>query len=148
MNIRKAALTDADAIFELGRSVSEFAVNNETVNFWPKELLAHAIQSDDVLILVAEDEAVIGFIIVNHNHGLKKALIENIYVLPDRRGQGVGAKLMKQMLELLPEMGCQYVVTLVPPNAQDAINLYRHSGFSEGETFVWFDKAIDNGFKK
>lgn len=148
MNVRRATPADIDAIYELGKAVEEFAVNDETANFWPRDLLAHAVQSDDALILVAEDEAIVGFLIVNYNGALKKALIENIYVQPDKRGQNVSDQLLEQMFRLLPEMGCEYIATLVPPDAQGAIDLYKRSGFSQGETFIWLDKILDNEFKK
>lgn len=149
MNIRKAQPTDVEAILALGENVSEFSVNAETVTFWPKDLLARAVQSDDVLLLVAEDEDVIvGFLIINYNHGLKKALIENIYVQPDMRGQSIGDQLLQKMFELLPEMDCEYVATLVPLDASSAINLYERSGFDRGESFLWLDKSLSNSFKK
>jgi len=148
MNIRKASSQDIDAIYALGKTVDEFSVNKETVSFWPKELLNSAIQSDDVLILVAEDEeSVIGFLIVNYNRGLKKALIENIYVQPDKRSLGVSDSLLKFAFELLSATDCKYIATLVPPDAQQAIDLYKRSGFSQGETFVWLDLAMDADFK-
>lgn len=148
MNVRKATSADIEAIYELGRAVDEFTVSDETVNFWPKELLANAVQSNDALILVAEDEGIIGFLIVNYNSSLKKALIENIYVQPDKRGQGIGDKLLEHMFKLLPDMGCEYVATLVPLDAQDALDLYQRNGLAEGETFVWLDKALASQYKK
>jgi ribosomal protein S18 acetylase RimI-like enzyme len=148
MNVRRATVADIDAIHQLGKSVEEFSVNSETVNFWPKELLMQAVQSDDVLILVAQDEEVVGFLVVNYNKGLKKALIENIYIHPDKRGQGIGDKLLTTVRTLLIEMGCEYTATLVPPDAQGAIELYQRNGFSQGETFVWFDKVLDDEFSR
>jgi hypothetical protein len=91
MNIRSATLEDVEAIHELGKAVNEFAVNDETVTFWPKDLLGNAVQSDDALM---------------------------------------------------------YVATLVPPNAQGAINLYKRAGFSQGETFLWLDKTLADNFKQ
>jgi ribosomal protein S18 acetylase RimI-like enzyme len=148
MNIRRANFDDVEAIHELGKSVSEFAVNDETVNFWPKDLLASAVQSEDVLALVAEEDQIVGFLIVNYNRSLKKALIENIYVKPEERGKGVGDALLNEMFKQLPEMGCEYVATLVPPDAQGAIDLYERSGFSQGETFIWLDKSLNERFEK
>jgi len=148
MNIREAAIDDIDAVHELGSSVDEFKVNDETVNFWPKELLVQAAQSSDALILVAEDEGIFGFLVVNYNKSLKKALIENIYVRPDKRDQGIGEQLLEQMFKLLPGIGCEYVATLVPPDARGALELYQRNGFSKGESFVWLDKSLSEEFRK
>lgn len=148
VNIRKARQTDLEAIHELGKSVSEFSVNNKTVTFWPKEVLSSAIDASDVLVLVAEEQSVAGFIIVACNIALKKALIENIYVHPDHRSQGVGDLLLSCALELAQRMGCEYIATLIPPDAQDAAQLYIKNGFSRGERFLWLDKTLTDTFKK
>lgn len=148
MNIRQAAVEDADTIYELGKSVEEFAVNDETVTFWPKELLVQAIQSEDALIFIAEDEAMVGFVIVNYNRSFKKAIIENMYVSPDKRGQSIGDQLLEDAIQQLITMDCEYVATLVPPNAQGALDLYFRNGFSQGETFVWLDRPMATTFKR
>lgn len=149
MIIRLADPADVEAIHVLGENVSEFSVNNETITFWPKDLLTHAVQSDDVLLLVAEDKnAIVGFVTINYSHGLKKALIENIYVHPDMRGQGIGDQLLQKMFELLPDMGCEYVATLVPLDAKSAVSLYERSGFDRGESFLWLDKSLSESFRK
>lgn len=148
MNIRRATTQDVDAIHALGQSVAEFSVNEGTITFWPKELLTQAVRSDDVLIFVAEDTELVGFIIVNLNRGLKKAIIENVYVHPDQRGRGIGDKLLDSVVELLPSLGCEYIATLIPTEAKGAFELYVRNGFSTGETFLWLDKFLDNSFKQ
>lgn len=148
MTIRTATTTDILPIHELGKSVAEFNVNDETVTFWPKELLENAVRSDDVVILVAEEEIIVGFIIANYNHSLKKAIIENVFVTPKMRGKGVGDKLLEQMLAALTEKGCEYIATLIPPNAQGAIELYKRAGFSQGETFLWLDRTLSENYRK
>lgn len=148
MIVRSAALGDVDSIHTLGEQVSEFSVSKATVTFWPKNSLSSAVLSDDVLILVAEEQDIGGFIIVNYNHGFKKALIENIFVRPDLRGQNIGGQLLQKTVDTLQGMGCEYVATLVPPDANDAINLYVRSGFDHGESFVWLDRSLSDSFKR
>jgi len=48
----------------------------------------------------------------------------------------------------LPAMGCEYVATLVPPDANSAISLYAQNGFDRGESFLWLDKSLSDSFKK
>jgi ribosomal protein S18 acetylase RimI-like enzyme len=148
-NIRKASLNDVDELHRLGQDVSEFSVNEETVNFWPKATLAHAVQSDDVITLAAEGEGrMVGFIIATYVEGLKKSTIENVFVAPESRGQGVGDALLNGLLDTLAERGCKYVATLIPPDADGASKLYEHAGFAKGETFVWLDKSLSDDFKR
>ncbi len=94
MNIRRAVPEDIDTIYELGKAVTEFAVTDNTVTFWPKTVLDNAVGSDDIVMLVAEDDGVAGFLIAQYNDGLKKAVIENVYVHPDKRGRGIDDSLL------------------------------------------------------
>jgi len=146
--IRTALPSDVDAIHALGETVSEFSVNDTTVTFWPKPTLLNAIASDDVVVLVAEkNKEIIGFIIAAYNAGLSKATIENVYVAPSSRGEGVGNALLAQLLTTLRDIQCDYVATLIPTNAQKAAQLYTNAGFSSGETFLWMDLAVADTFK-
>jgi ribosomal protein S18 acetylase RimI-like enzyme len=148
VTIRAATLADVDSIYTLGKHISEFSVNDATVIFWPKSLLSSAVRADDVLILVAEEQGIAGFIIINYNRSLKKALIENIFVKPELRSQGIGDQLLQKALEILVETGCEYITTLVPLDAGNAIKLYMQNGFDRGESFLWLDKSLSDSFKR
>ncbi len=75
-------------------------------------------------------------------------MIENIYVRAEMRGQGVGDQLLQKASEILQEMGCEYIATLVPLDANSAISLYERSSFSRGEPFLWLDKSLSDLFEK
>jgi ribosomal protein S18 acetylase RimI-like enzyme len=150
MIIREAKVGDADAIYSLGRQVPEFVVNgDDTVTFWPKDILENALTSDDTVIFIASDQdKVVGFTIAAYNQGLKKATIENMYVAPDHRQSGVGKLLIERLLSTLASKGCEYVATLVPPNTDAAIRFYQSAGLSKGETFLWMDRSLSDNFKR
>jgi ribosomal protein S18 acetylase RimI-like enzyme len=142
MHIRTAQPHDVDAIHQLGSAVAEFQVSDKTVSFWPKETLTAAVQADDIVVLVAEDtETICGFLIAGCNHGLQKAIIENIFVTPQRRGENIGAELLDHLLEILPSHGCHYIAALVPDDAQGALQTYQQAGFAKGKLFRWLDRA-------
>lgn len=149
VTVREANIKDVDAIYEIGKDVSEFSVNNETVNFWPREILLRGVKSDDVITLIAaKNDRIIGFLIANCNSSLKKSTIENIYVLPEERGFNIGQSLLNKLFSILQTKKYQYVSTLIPLDAKGAYNLYDSVGFSRGENFIWLDKALSKGFKK
>lgn len=148
IHIRAAKAEDIVTIHDLGSSVSEFSVNEQTINFWPVIQLLHAIESKDVIVLIAEGDSLVGFVIANYSFGLQKALIENIYVAPEARGQHVGDMLLERLLEMLAQQGCKYIATLVPFDAEQAIGLYEKHGFTQGESFLWLDKSLEESFKK
>lgn len=147
ITIRAAQKSDAHNLHEFGRGIKEFQVNSDTVNFWPESILHDAVQSEDAVVLIAcDDDQTVGFLIANCNKSLRKAIIENIYVSPESRNQGVGRELLEQLIATLESTGYEYVATLVPQNAEGAASLYIDAGFSEGELFRWLDKAISTRF--
>jgi ribosomal protein S18 acetylase RimI-like enzyme len=147
--IRKAEYKDVDAVHGLGATVPEFAVNKETVTFWPKDILAKAVDSNDTTILVAEaNQEIVGFIIANLNVSLHKAIIENVYVRPENRDAGIGNELLNELLSSLNDTGIEYVSTLMPLDAGNASRLYLEAGFSKGEPFLWLDKSLSDTFKQ
>lgn len=149
MQIRKALAEDVDAIYALGEKVAEFSVNEETVTFWPKDILVQAVSSSDTIVLVAEqDQEIAGFIIANLNTSLRKAIIENVYVSPDNRDAGIGSRLLNELLLSLNGTAIEYVSTLIPLDADNASSLYVEAGFSKGEPFLWLDKSLSDNFKQ
>lgn len=148
VNIRPAQLQDIDTIYNLGISAPEFLVNENTVNFWPRDILSGAVNSDDTIVLVAElDKQVVGFIIANLSVSLRKAIIENIYVNVESRSQGIGDMLISSFLDMLGGTTVEYVIALVPLDAGQATKLYESAGFEKGETFLWLDKSISETFE-
>jgi ribosomal protein S18 acetylase RimI-like enzyme len=147
--IRKAEPQDIAAIWTLGEAVAEFSVNEETVTFWPKDILAKAVGSNDTIILVAEvNREIVGFVIASLNASLRKAIIENVYVRPENRDAGIGRKLLDELLASLSGADIEYVSTLIPLEADNALRLYLEAGLSKGELFLWLDKSLSDTFKQ
>jgi len=147
MKIRKAVLSDVKAIFNLGKSVDEFQVSDEVVTFWPEDILKNCINSETSLLLVAEfNDQISGFIIINYNPSFKKAIIENIYVCPKFRKQGIGRQLLNSALAEIQRFGCEYVCAVVEEKNNAAIEFYTKSGFSKGIGCVWLDKILNEAF--
>ena len=145
--VRRATQSDAEQIHRAGEHVSEFSVSNETITFWPKETLEQIIASPEAIVLVAEEaDKLYGFIIGNCNKAFGKVLIENIYVRPSHRKEGVGNALLSKLIVAAKESGYQYISTLVPLDASEALCLYLDSGFTKGEAFLWLDKHLSEKF--
>jgi ribosomal protein S18 acetylase RimI-like enzyme len=146
--IRRATPDDIDALYELGKGVSEFAVSSETVGFWPKSILQHAVHAQDMSIAVAQDDGlIVGFVIASYSEGLRKATIENIFVSAKYRGRHIGDMLLAWVIDDVVTMGCEYIAALVPQDASPALGLYGNAGFARGETFVWLDKTMSKRFE-
>ena len=150
MNIRLAENADMEQLYALGQGVSEFEVSEETVEFWPKAILAEALGSPDVAVVVAEDGGkLVGFALANINTTLQKAIVENLFVASTSRGQGLGGELIRHLCAVVTTAyACNYVISLVPPEAEAALQTYQQAGFTKGHTFVWLDKVYVDDFRR
>jgi ribosomal protein S18 acetylase RimI-like enzyme len=140
IEIREATSKDVPVIRKLGENVDEFHTSDQAPNFWPEVVLQNSISKQDVYFFVAvSKDEVAGFIIANVNKSLSKVLIENIFVRPDFRGQGIGSRLAKKIVEVARQDKRQFIAVLTPPDDVAAIKTYESAGFSKGETFLWLD---------
>jgi len=147
MNIKKAITSDVDAIHALGNTENEFNVSDEVVTFWPKHILFNIIDSKIDLLLIAEDKnEIIGFIIINNNLVFNKAIVENIFVSPQFREQGVAKKLLDVAMDMIGTTGCKYICALT--SNDKAISFYKSNGFKKGRNFAWLDKVLSKEFRK
>ncbi len=148
MDIKTATIEDVDTIIKLGNSVNEFQVSDEVVVFWPKNVLIDCIKNKNNPIFVAkENKQIIGFIVANYNSSFKKAIIENIFVIPNFRGKEVGKLLLDNLLKELKELGCEYVCSLAEIENDIAVKFYINNGFNKGINYVWVDKILNESFK-
>lgn len=149
MQVRPAQRKDLNSIVRLGNTVSEFQVSDEVVTFWPKEIVERCIKDNQNPIIVAvQDDEIVGFIIANYNPSFKKAIIENVFVSPEYRGQKVGESLLERLVKDLRELGCEYVCTLIENQSTFAIDFYKRNGFSRGIDCAWLDRVLEESFKK
>ena len=148
MNIRKAKTEDIDQIIALGNNVDEFKVSKDVVTFWPKDVLERCVESNNPILVCEVDNQIIGFIIANYNESFKKAIIENTYVLTSERGKGYGKALLKELLVVLEDSGCQYVCTLIETQSICSIDFYTRNGFDRGIDCAWLDMALGENFKE
>ena len=58
--------------------------------------------------------------------------VQSVYVLPEARGGGTGANLLRTLLADARDRGCQYVRVHSSPRA---VSLYNRAGFAVNETY-------------
>ena len=69
------------------------------------------------------------------------AILEKVFVRPERRRQGVGAAVLRGAVEAARAAGCRHIRCNVPWNSPEEIALFRRCGFAlvcfeDGEYFV------------
>jgi GNAT superfamily N-acetyltransferase len=70
-------------------------------------------------------------------HGGKSAWLEELYVRPDRRGQGTGTRLLHAALALARAEGCAAVDLEVTESHTRAARLYAREGFRAHTRARW-----------
>jgi GNAT superfamily N-acetyltransferase len=63
-------------------------------------------------------------------HSGRAAWLEELYVVPERRGHGIGNQLLEAALKVARERGCAAVDLEVEQSHGRAENLYRRAGFA------------------
>ncbi len=132
--IRPARPEDVDAIIALVRELAEFERLLHEVRIGPDELRAHLFgprpYCEAALVQVGEDVA--GFALWFHNYstfvGRPGLYLEDLYVRPAFRGQGLGEALLRHIAGLAVERGCGRLEWSVLDWNQRAIGFYRSMG--------------------
>src|SRR5688572_1338463 len=124
-DFREVEIKDISVIYKLGENVDEFHTSDRAPNFWPEAILQNCVSKKDVyfFVAVAHDE-IAGFVIANRNKSLSKTLVENIFVRPDFRGQGIGTRLVRKVIDAAKLDSCQFISVLTPPDDTAAIRVY------------------------
>ncbi len=115
------------------------------VEFYSEESLAHSLERQEAVFLVAEEQGhIIGFAqaLPRPHSGYE---ITRTYILPQYQRKGVGSKLQAELVKQLPG---QNLWVFVERNNQGAIAFYRSHGFEPqrevelpvfGETLVFVE---------
>ena len=107
-----------------------------------REIIDEVIAKEDSCLFVARNEEgrIVGmttvccFTIPTGRH----ATIEDVVVLPECQGTGLGRKLVQAAIDYLADTGQSYKVGLTSKPARVAANaLYRKMGFKQKETNVY-----------
>jgi ribosomal-protein-alanine N-acetyltransferase len=91
---------------------------------------------DDAGFLVAEDGPVVGYVVADSvpNHGRPLGHVKDLAVREDRRGEGIGATLLRRALGELDSRGVGSVKLEVRESNRRARQLYERHGFVHRRT--------------
>lgn len=120
VNIRKANLDDLESINIIANT------HRRELGFVRKVTLAESISRKEILI-IENDKHVIGFVHYHHRRDSQTTLY-NIVVLPERRRQGIGKRLVDALVQEALSLGKQWIV-LKSPSELPANEFYLGIGF-------------------
>jgi ribosomal protein S18 acetylase RimI-like enzyme len=149
--VRRAAVDDAPAV---GRLLHDFNVEFDEPTPSPAQLadrLRELIARDDFAVLLAGDGpdglAVLRFRPSIWSTALECYLAE-LYVVPDRRGNGLGRALMDRALTLARDLGADYIDLGTSETDTAARALYESLGFTnreggpDGPTMLYYEREL------
>ncbi len=132
--IRPANPTDTNAIFSLIQELAEYEKLSHQVTGTPETLSEHLFGNPTYAeALVADQQGqLIGFALFFPNYSTfltKPGLyLEDIFVQPAYRGQGIGKALLQAIAKLAQERGCGRLEWSVLDWNESAIAFYRKMG--------------------
>ncbi len=134
VRVRAAARDDVPVIAELIRGLARYEkLEHEVV--MTEELLQAGLFGDlpYAEVVVAEDDATaLGFALFFHNFstflGRPGIYLEDLFVLPEHRGRGIGRTLLAHLARLAVERGCGRLEWSVLDWNTDAIRFYERLG--------------------
>ena len=136
LSVRLAEDADAEAV---GRLLHDFNTEYEEPTPGPEQLaerVRELISGGDTQVLVGgsgpDGLAVLRFRLGIWTRGLECYLAE-LYVVPDRRGQGLGRALMEAAMDLARREGADYMDLGTSEDDVAARGLYESLGFSNRE---------------
>ena len=134
MQIEKATLPDLDSIHSLLlKQFDEHAIKV------PPDLLKQAVlamlenKGRGILLVARKESKIVGIAAVSFvwtlEHGGQSAWLDELYILPEYRGQGIGRSLMRQVIGQAQEMGCLAIDLEVDADHRSAERLYEQERF-------------------
>lgn len=134
--IRQATPSDVPVLFRLIVALAEYERLSHTVTGSPASLEEHLFGKRnyaEAIMAELEGQAV-GFALFFHNYSTfltKPGLyLEDIFVLPEYRGQGIGTALLSYVAQVAVERGCGGMDWTVLDWNEPAIAFYRRMGAS------------------
>jgi GNAT superfamily N-acetyltransferase len=132
--IRPATAADVPAIAELIRGLARYEKLEQDVTM-TEELLAKYLFGPHLFaetLLAEEAGKPIGFALFFHNFSTFLALpgvyLEDLFVVPQHRGRGIGRALLKELARIAIERGCGRLEWSVLDWNRDAIGFYERLG--------------------
>ena len=152
ISLRPATSADTPQILAFIRGLAEYEKLSH-VCFATEESLRQTLFGARPFaeVIIAEyDGQPVGFALFFHNYSTFRALpgiyLEDLYVVPDRRGQGIGKALLRELARLAIERGCARLEWSVLDWNSPAIEFYKSIGAEPQDEWTIFrvtDESLD-----
>ena len=112
VNIRFALPEDIDFVFECIHQLAMYEGCEDTINVTKETLFEWMFEKEICHVLVCEmARKRIGIALFYYNYsvyaGAKGVYLENLYLIPGYRGQGIGTQIMDYLCEVAKQKSCR-----------------------------------------
>lgn len=148
--IREATVEDAAV---LARLLHDFNVEFEAETPGVPELTRHAermLRAGEMTVLLAGGPP-LGLALLRFRSSVwtekQEAYLQELYVVPDRRGEGIGEALLEAAIERCRKQGAAWVELNTAESDVAARSLYRKLGFTneegpEGAAMLYYEREL------
>ncbi len=131
--IREISRADNEAVYGLICALAEYENMRDQITGTPEDLEELLFTSGVGHCLVAEDDgAIIGFALWFYNLSTFKCrkgiYLEDLFVIPERRGEGIGKALLKAVCRIAHEQGGGRLEWACLDWNEPSLAFYRHMG--------------------
>ncbi len=152
LKIRSAVVDDVPLILQFVQGLADYEkLGHKVVATEDKYRQTLFGEAPSAEVLIAETDRPLGFALFCHNYSTFRAspgiFLEDLYVLPESRGLGVGRALLARLAFVCLERGCERLDWVVLDWNEPAIEFYHSLGaqsLDDWSTFRVSDKALQN----
>jgi ribosomal protein S18 acetylase RimI-like enzyme len=149
--IRRATAADAG---DVARLLHDFNAEYEEHTPGVEALTEHArgLLADGEITVLFAGEGPDGFCLLRFHrsiyNGRPDAYIQELYVVPGRRGEGLGRALLDAALDAAREAGAPHIELTTSEDDTEALSLYESSGFTnhegapDGPRMLYFEREL------
>ncbi|MBR5982228.1 MAG: GNAT family N-acetyltransferase [Bacteroidales bacterium] len=133
ISIRPAQKSESGKILELIKRLAEYEkCLHEVVADESTILQSIFVEKSAEVVFAEENGQIVGFALFFHNFstfvGRKGLYIEDLFVIPEKRGMGYGKALLKYLAKLAVDRNCGRMEWICLDWNQPALNVYRSIG--------------------
>ncbi|MCK5456757.1 MAG: GNAT family N-acetyltransferase [Melioribacteraceae bacterium] len=153
LKIKKATIEDSEIIYNFICQLAEYEKLTDDVTTTPDSLgeTLFGPNSNVETLIGYVDEKPVAFALYFYNFstfkGKRGLYLEDIFVIPEMRGNGVGKELLKRLAQIAKENNCARFEWSVLDWNEPAINFYKSLGakpMDEWTVYRLTEKEIEN----
>ena len=142
--IRKATIDDAPLILKFVKELATYEKSEHEVQATEEDIRTSLFgpQSTTQALICEKGDRPIGFAVYFFNYstwlGKHGVYLEDLYIVPSERGNGVGKSLLKQLARIAVQKGCGRFEWGVLDWNEPAINFYKSIGAEPQDEWVLY----------